>query len=143
MTSDWQCVKCRKTFSPLKVIYTLACVTEVFQVSSVTTAIKEALKKLEPNLEHPELCDIPAHEAFIAKFGQILHPQHVHLTKAKYLYPPPLCTGVLPRYLVARMYGRMPGWQADILSLQHLHRKQNLCQEVTTEHRGSGIKCDQ
>jgi hypothetical protein len=49
----------------------------------VTAAVKAALEKLEPSEEMPELCDIPAHEAFIKKFEQVLHPQHVHIIMAK------------------------------------------------------------
>ena len=62
------------------------------------------------------MCDIPAHEAFLKKFGQILHPNHVHIVMAKY----PL----------AKMYGRMAGWEADKLTEGQLKRKQQLCEEV-------------
>ena len=52
----------------------------------MTAAVKDALEKLEPNQKTPETCDIPAHEAFIKKFSQILHPKHVHIIMAKYVY---------------------------------------------------------
>ena len=102
-TADWGCVKCEKTFDCLK-------------ISRVTGAVKDALEKLEPNSAQPKMCDIPAHEAFLKKFGQILHPNHVHIVMAKY----PL----------AKMYGRMAGWEADKLTEEQLRRKQQLCEEV-------------
>jgi len=102
-TADWTCKKCKKTFDCLK-------------ISRVTAAVKDELEKLEPSLEQPELCDVPAHEAFLKKFSQILHPQHVHIIMAKY----PL----------AKMLGRMKGWEADKLSEDQLRRKQQLCEEV-------------
>ena len=36
---------------------------------------------------HPlyhQACDIPAHEAFLEKFGRILHHNHVYIIRAKY-----------------------------------------------------------
>ena len=102
-TAEWGCVKCDKTFDCLK-------------ISRVTGAVKDALEKLEPNTTNPKMCDIPAHEAFLKKFGQILHENHVHMVMAKY----PL----------AKMYGRMAGWEADKLTEDQLKRKQQLCEEV-------------
>ena len=35
------------------------------------------------------------------------------------------------RYPLAKMYGRMSGWEADKLTEEQLKRKQQLCEEVT------------
>ena len=125
-----------------------------FQISKVTAAVKDALEKLEPNQKTPETCDIPAHEAFIKKFSQILHPKHVHIIMAKYVnvmqrhlimvktVMTTLMTMAMtviiripcPRYPLAKMLGRMKGWEADSLTDQQLKRKQELCEEVSTAH---------
>jgi len=103
LKADWACTKCKKVFPHLK-------------ISNVTAAIKEESELLEYDKEHLELCDIPAHEAFLKKFSPILYPKHVLLIKAK--------------YTLAKMYGRMSGYEADKLSNEQLLRKQALCEEV-------------
>ena len=96
----------------------------------MTAAVKDELEKLEPSLERPELCDVPAHEAFLKKFSQILHPQHVHIIMAKYgMDIKPIFTSAY-RYPLAKMLGRMKGWEAHKLSEDQLRRKQQLCEEV-------------
>ena len=42
-----------------------------------------------------------------------------------------ICTKKTGRYLLAKMYGRMSGWEADKLTEEQLKRKQQLCEEVT------------
>jgi len=102
LKSDWSCTKCKRVFAQLK-------------VSNVTAAIKEAGENLEHSKENPEL-DIPTHEAFLKKFSPILHQKHVLLIKVK--------------YTLAKMYGRMKGYEADKLSNELFLRKQKLCEEV-------------
>ena len=103
----------------------------------MTAAVKDELEKLEPSLESPELCDVPAHEAFLKKFSQILHPQHVHIIMAKYGMDFKQNLTPVYRYPLAKMLGRMKGWEADKLSEDQLRRKQQLCEEV----RHNAILC--
>ena len=37
---------------------------------------------------------------------------------------------VMAKYPLAKMYGRMAGWEADKLTEDQLKRKQQLCEEV-------------
>lgn len=103
LNSDWSCTKCGKVFPSLK-------------VSKVTSAIKEQAEGLEYNKDQLEKCGVRAHEAFLKKFKPILHPNHVVLIKVK--------------YALAKMYGRMEGYEANNLTDQQLERKLGLCQEV-------------
>ena len=104
LKADWACIKCKRIFAHLK-------------VSNVTAAIKEKGEQLEHSKDKPEV-DIPVHEAFLKKYSPILHPKHVLLIKVK--------------YALAKMYGRMKGYEADKLSNEQLLRKQALCEEVLT-----------
>ena len=71
LSSDWRCSTCSKLFPASK-------------ISNVTAAIKEQAEKLEFNKDHPEKCGVEAHEAFLKKYKQILHPNHVTLIRVKY-----------------------------------------------------------
>ena len=104
-TSDWGCTKCHKIFQALK-------------ISKVTGAIKEQAEQLEYRREEPERCGVRAHEAFLKKYKPILHPNHVVLIKVK--------------YALAKMYGRMEGYEANNLTNDQLVRKLDLCKEVLT-----------
>ena len=42
-----------------------------------------------------------------------------------------MSAGSKRRYPLAKMYGRMSGWEADKLTEEQLKRKQQLCEEVT------------
>ena len=100
---DWKCIKCRRLIPDIKV-YTLC------------EAIQSEANLLEPDEANPRLCDVPAHEKFIEKFSQVLHPSHGFLVKVK--------------YNLARMYGRMAGFECDKLSDIQLKRKHALCVDV-------------
>ena len=95
--SDWSCSKCGKVFPSSK-------------IANVTGAIKEQAEKLDYNKEKPDQCGVKAHEAFLKKYKPVLHPNHVLLVKAK--------------YSLAKMYGRMEGFEANKLTEQQLKRKQ-------------------
>ena len=101
--SDWSCTNCNKLFP-------------VSKISNVCGAIKEHGQKLEYTKERAEECGIDAHEAFLKKYKPVLHPNHVILIRAK--------------YSLAKMYGRMEGYEANNLSLELLERKRQLCEEV-------------
>ena len=103
LSSDWRCSTCSKLFPASK-------------ISNVTAAIKEQAEKLEFNKDHPEKCGVEAHEAFLKKYKQILHPNHVTLIRVK--------------YNLAKMYGRMQGYEANNLPEKLLQRKRELCEEV-------------
>jgi hypothetical protein len=55
-------------------------------------------------------------EQFLELKSKILHPNHVILVDKK--------------YNLAKMYGRMPGYEADKLTPVQLKRKMGLCKEV-------------
>ena len=60
---------------------------------------------------------INQHEEFLKKHENVtLHPNHVFLIDKK--------------YTLAKMYGRMPGYMADVLSDELLRRKRKLCEDV-------------
>merc|ERR1712079_58684 len=100
LSSDWSCTKCDKLFP-------------VAKISNVCGAIKEHAERLEYNKERPEECGIAAHEAFLKKYKPVLHPNHVTLIRVK--------------YNLAKMYGRMDGFEANNLSAELLERKRGLC----------------
>ena len=103
LSSDWVCTKCSKVFPALK-------------ISKVTGAIKEKAELLEYDKDRLEECGVKAHETFLKKFKPILHPNHVILIKVK--------------YALAKMYGRMAGYEANNLTNDQLERKLGLCREV-------------
>ena len=95
-------------------------------MATLTLKVKEESKKIE------DLCfseynksgalpvgssSINKHENFIKKHENVtLHPNHVFLVDKK--------------YTLAKMYGRMEGFTADVLSDDLLRRKRKLCEEV-------------
>ena len=101
--ANWSCSKCGKLFPTSK-------------ISNVTAAIKEQAEKLEYSKDNPDQCGVTAHEAFLKKYKAVLHPNHVILIRAK--------------YNLAKMYGRMDGYEANNLSEAMLDRKRQLCEEV-------------
>ena len=103
--SDWRCTAagCGKLFP-------------VAKVSNVTGAIKAQAERLEYSEQRAEECGVAAHEAFLKKYGSVLHPNHVILIRAK--------------YSLAKMYGRMAGYEAASLGPDLLDRKRQLCEEV-------------
>ena len=103
--SDWRCTAagCGKLFP-------------VAKVSNVTGAIKAQAERLEYSEQRAEDCGVAAHEAFLKKYGSVLHPNHVILIRAK--------------YSLAKMYGRMAGYEAASLGPDLLDRKRQLCEEV-------------
>ena len=105
LRADWECnnVKCKRKFPPSKIV-------------SVLAAIKEKAEQLEYDKDKPEKCGVEAHEAFLKKYSPILHSKHVFLIKVK--------------YNLAKMYGRMEGYEANSLTENQLLRKQELCEEV-------------
>jgi len=101
--ADWRCNKCKEKMSALK-------------ISRVSNAVKEIAGKLDYDASDPEKGNIAAHEAFLKKYGQVLHGNHVTMVQTK--------------YTLAKMYGRMAGYTADQLSDEQFQRKQKLCEEV-------------
>ena len=98
------------------------------KVATLTLKVKEESKRIEDQCfsEYnksgvlPEgASSINKHENFIKKHENVtLHPNHVFLIDKK--------------YTLAKMYGRMDGFTADILSDDLLQRKRKLCEEVLT-----------
>lgn len=71
---------------------------------------------MEPNEKSESGATIPELESFLKKCSSILHPNHVIMIDKK--------------YHLAKMYGRMNGFEADQLSDELFERKKQLCQEV-------------
>ena len=101
--ADLNCTNCKKKFPFIK-------------ISTLTDAVRNASQKLEHNAENPDVGSIPAHEAFLDKFGKVLHSKHGIIIKVK--------------YNLARMYGNMLGFEGDKLSDIQLKHKKTFCEEV-------------
>ncbi|XP_023325963.1 histone-lysine N-methyltransferase ASHR1 [Eurytemora carolleeae] len=102
-SADWKCNNCEVKMDPVK-------------ISRVSNAVKDHAEKLEYNPKSPDECSIPAHEAFLRKYGQVLHSNHVIMISVK--------------YSLAKMYGRMLGYEATTLTDAQLKRKLELCEQV-------------
>ena len=95
-------------------------------MATLTLKVKEESKKIDDLCfsEYNKSGAIPVgsssinkHESFIKKHENVtLHPNHVFLVDKK--------------YTLAKMYGRMEGFTADVLSDDLLRRKRKLCEEV-------------
>ena len=103
MEADWNCTKCNKKFPSIK-------------ISTLTEAVKNAALGLEHSAEDPDIESIQAHEAFLDKFGRVLHSNYGILIKVK--------------YNLARINGKMVGFEGDKLSEIRLKRENTLCEEV-------------
>ena len=75
-----------------------------------------AAEKLDPSDANPEGGSVEEYECFLKDFSRILHPNHVVMVDRK--------------YNLAKMYGRMPGFEADVMTDEQLRRKKQLCEEV-------------
>ena len=82
----------------------------VDKISKVTQAVKEASEKLDENPKVEE------YEKFLKKYSTVVHENHVLLIDKK--------------YNLAKMYGRMEGYEVDQMSDDQLKRKRQLCEEV-------------
>jgi len=80
------------------------------KISLVTKAVKEAADRLDVNPKVDEF------EAFLKKYSAVLHQNHVILIDKK--------------YTLAKMYGRMQGYEPDKMSDEQFRRKLQLCEEV-------------
>ena len=113
LKSDWKCTSCNYSISSER-------------VATVTLKIKEESNKVDDQCwsqynifgVKPESDNsIKRHEDFIKKHENVtLHPNHVFLIDKK--------------YTLAKMYGRMAGYTADILPDELLQRKRKLCEEI-------------
>jgi len=80
-------------------------------VAKICTKIKFQSEALDANP------NIKEYESFVAKYsGKVLHPNHVLM--------------VDKQYNLAKMYGRMAGYEADVMTDDQLKRKQHLCETV-------------
>ncbi|XP_059083864.1 SET domain-containing protein SmydA-8-like [Tigriopus californicus] len=86
------------------------------QIRNIYQAAKGQAESLDPSESNPSGATIPKFEAFIKKYANILHPNHVILTDRK--------------YVLAKMYGRMTGYEAHQLTDEQFKRKRDLCREV-------------
>ena len=113
LEADWKCCSCTFTVTSEK-------------VATLTLKVKEESKKIDDMCFSdynksgtiPEgASSIKKHENFIKKHENVtLHPNHVFLLDKK--------------YTLAKMYGRMDGFTANVLSDDLLRRKRKLCEEV-------------
>jgi len=101
--ADWSCQKCKAKMAAEK-------------ISRVSNAVKAKADELEYDARNLTKCDIDAHLQFLNKYGQVLHPNHVVMCTVK--------------YGLAKMYGRMDGYQADKLTDEQFQYKQKLCEDV-------------
>lgn len=97
LDAPWSCQSCQESVTPDK-------------VAKVTQAVKEASEKLDAD---PKIDDF---EAFLKKFSDLVHENHVILVDKK--------------YTLAKMYGRMKGYEADEMSDDQFKRKRDLCEQV-------------
>jgi hypothetical protein len=79
-------------------------------LSIINLCVKDAGDKLD--LE-PKVEDF---EAFLKKYSNVVHDNHVILVDKK--------------YTLAKMYGRMKGFEADEMSDDQFKRKRQLCEDV-------------
>jgi len=113
LEADWKCSTCKFAVTSEK-------------VATLTLKVKEESKKIEDMCfseyyksgTKPEgASSINKHENFIKKHENVtLHPNHVFLLDKK--------------YTLAKMYGRMDGFTANVMSDDLLRRKRILCEEV-------------
>ena len=113
LEAKWKCTNCTYSISSDK-------------VTELTLKIKEESNNLEEQCwGHSSISEskpnggisIQKHEEFLAKHENIsLHPNHVFLIDKK--------------YTLAKMYGRMAGYEADILTDDQHRRKKKLCEDV-------------
>ena len=113
LEANWKCTTCSFSLSSER-------------VSALTLKIKEESIKLDDQCwtKSKNSDTIPnggpsiqKHEEFLKKHENItLHPNHVLLIDKK--------------YTLAKMYGRMVGYEADVLTEEQLKRKRKLCEEV-------------
>ncbi len=80
------------------------------KISLVTKAVKMAAEQLDLA---PKIDD---YEKFLSKYSSVLHTNHVLMVDKK--------------YTLAKMYGRMKGYEADEMSDDQFQRKRRLCEEV-------------
>ena len=96
------------------------CIRDSLKLSIIINVpgIKAELEELAPPGALPGTSDptIAGYENFLKRYSCVLHPNHVLLVDAK--------------YTLAKMYGRMPGFEPDVLTDDQFKRKQNLCEEV-------------
>eukprot|EP00095_Tigriopus_kingsejongensis_P011042 maker-scaffold109_size355148-snap-gene-2.26 protein:Tk11042 transcript:maker-scaffold109_size355148-snap-gene-2.26-mRNA-1 annotation:"protein isoform a-like" len=85
-------------------------------MSLASKVIKDEAVKLDPSEANPKGSSVTEFECFIGKYSKILHPNHVILIDRK--------------YVLARMYGRMEGYEVDGLTDEQFRRKRELCEEV-------------
>lgn len=101
--SRWNCNACDSSFSCERV-----------------QAVYQGAKKVAVDwLSPPDgpVASIGDHEKFLKKYsGRILHPNHVIIVDVK--------------YTLAKMYGRVGGYEADSLSDEQFRRKRQLCEDV-------------
>ena len=113
LEADWKCCSCTFTVTSEK-------------VATLTLKVKEESKKIDDmcfseynktGVTPEGASSINKHENFIKKHENVtLHPNHVFLLDKK--------------YTLAKMYGRMDGFTANVLSDDLLRRKRKLCEEV-------------
>ena len=113
ITSDWKCNSCSFTISSDRVA-TLS--LKVKQESDLVN--DQCWSHYNNNGGIPQGdSSIKRHEDFLKKHENVtLHPNHVFLIDKK--------------YTLSKMYGRMAGYEADVLTDEQLKRKRRLCEEV-------------
>ena len=113
LEADWKCTSCSFSITSER-------------VATLTLKVKEESNKVDDLcwghyntsgvVPHGE-SSINQHEEFLKKHENVtLHPNHVFLIDKK--------------YTLAKMYGRMVGYEADVLSDELLRRKRQLCEDV-------------
>ena len=80
------------------------------KIGLVTRAVKEAGENLDAT---PKIEDF---EAYLKKYASVLHQNH--------------CIMIDRKYTLAKMYGRMKGYEPDEMTDEQFQRKRQLCTEV-------------
>jgi len=74
------------------------------------------VRRIGDEVEGLDESSIPALEAFMMRYQNVLHPNHYH------------CLGVL--HLLCQLYGKAPGFLINNLTEAQLRHKRNLCRQL-------------
>jgi hypothetical protein len=74
------------------------------------------VRRIGDEVEGLDESSIPALEAFMLRYQNVLHPNHYH------------CLGVL--HLLCQLYGKAPGFLINKLTEAQLRHKRNLCRQL-------------
>ncbi|KAF6214046.1 hypothetical protein GE061_011776 [Apolygus lucorum] len=118
--SSLRCPKCDKGFllpkNSLDASSPWSCRNSRCESIEISTDVLSITQKIRNEMEGIGEGNIKIWEDFLRKHENVLHPNHHILTKVK--------------ISLSQMYGKVPNYIIDEMSLEQLQRKINLCQDV-------------